>query len=336
MKPTNFAKHLSPYLTEYLPRQRNASANTVKSYRDTFSLFLKYFETTLGIAPEKLTLERCCPDSILGFLEYLETVRNCKSRTRNQRLAAIHAFFRYVQSEAPDQIERCQQIMAIPFHRFERKSVPYLTVKQLELFLKQPNCRHNEGMRHAVMLRTLYDTGARVQEMCDLVARDVRLDSPPSVTLTGKGRKTRITPLMSTTVEFLRGYMQQNELCSVVAETRPLFFNRLGQKLSRSGVSYLIAKYTNSARQCDPSFPSQVSPHTFRHTKAMHLLQSGNSLTVIQAILGHADIKTCGIYASADLEMKRKAMQQTDQTGPRQSAPTWQQDQSLLNWLKDL
>ena len=224
--------------------------------------------------------------------------------------------------------------MSIPFHRCEKRSIPYLTVLEVELLFSQPDMSVDKGRRDALILRVLYDTGARVQELCDLRMRDVRLDSPPSIQLTGKGRKTRIVPLMAGTLNLLKPYIHIAQKGTIDSE--PLFTNRTGHRFTRSGITYLIDKYSALARSSQPNFPQQVSPHTFRHSKAMHLLQSGNSLSVIQAILGHVDIKTVGIYASADLEMKRKAMERTEPSSPKSPTPSWQRDQSLLNWLKSL
>lgn len=336
MKPTDFAIQLTRYLTEYLPGQRNVSPNTIKSYRDTFTLLLRFCDRSRGIAPERLEINSLDPDVINEFLSHLEVDRGCKSRTRNQRLAAIHAFFRYLQTELPQHLARCQRIMAIPSHRHERKPIPYLSVAELELLFAQPDLQRVAGRRDAVLLRVLYDTGARVQELCDLSMRDVRHDSPPSIQLTGKGRKTRIVPLMAGTISMLKPYVDNVGLNVSGRESSPLFANRSGRRLTRSGVAYLIRKYCDAARRSSGSFPAQVSPHTFRHTKAMHLLQAGNALSVIQAILGHVDIGTVGIYASADLEMKRKAMERAEPNSPQPAKPSWHQDQQLLDWLRSL
>lgn len=334
MRPTDFAIYLSRYLGDYLPNQRNVSPNTIKSYRDTFSLLIHYCKDVKKIQPERLNFDSIEPITLTDFLLHLEQVRGCKSRTRNQRLAAIHAFFRYLQSELPDRLVWCQRIMSIPFHRCEKRSIPYLTVSEIELLFAQPALSTDSGRRDALMLRVLYDTGSRVQELCDLRLRDVRLDSPPSVQLTGKGRKTRVVPLMKGTLNLLKPYIENAR--NGINDSEPLFTNRAGQKFTRSGVTYLMDKYCSMARSANSGFTKDVSPHVFRHSKAMHLLQAGNSLSVIQAILGHVDIKTVGIYASADLEMKRKAMERTEPSAPKSQVPSWQRDQSLMSWLKNL
>ncbi len=336
MTPTDFARHLTRFLGEYLPAQRNVSPNTIKSYRDAFTLLLRYCQGHRNIAPERLRLDQCDTSLVLEFLHYLETDRNCKSRTRNQRLAAIHAFFRYLQSESPEHLLRCQQILAIPFHRHERAAVPYLHADALGTLLAQPDLSRVDQRGHAVLLSVLYDTGARVQEIADVCAGDVRLDAPSHIRLTGKGRKTRIVPLMANTVAMLSDYMREHQLLLSERRDQPLFFNRYRRPLSRSGIRYLLDKYYQQAREQRPTLPDRISPHTLRHTKAMHLLQAGNPLSVIQAILGHVDIKTCSIYASADLDMKRKALEATPQLTPAISPSSWRSDQQLLEWLRTL
>jgi integrase/recombinase XerD len=336
MKPTDLARYLTRFLGEYLPAHRNVSPNTVASYRDVFTLLLRYCKERRGLSPDRLCLDQLTAPVILEFLGHLETDRHCTSRTRNQRLAAIHAFFRYLQSEAPDHLVRCQQILAIPFHRHEHKAVPYLEAGELAVLLAQPDRTTVEGRRHAVLLAVLYDTGARVQEVIDLRVGDVRLDTPAQVRLTGKGRRTRIVPLMPDTVALLGKYLREHQRLSNSCLDEPLFANRYGRQLSRSGVRYLITKYSQQARQQRPGLPAKVTPHTLRHTKAMHLLQSGNPMPAIQAILGHADIKTCSVYASADLAMKRKALEKAAPMAPATATPSWRSNQQLMDWLRSL
>lgn len=336
MTPTTFARYLTRFLGEYLPAHRNVSPNTVASYRDVFTLFLRYCHERHGWSPDRLRLDQLTPPVILEFLKHLETERKCTSRTRNQRLAALHAFFRFLQSEAPDHMVQCQQVLAIPFHRHERKPVPYLDASDLRVLLAQPDGATVLGRRHAALLRVLYDTGARVQELVDLRVGDVRLASPAQVRLTGKGRKVRVVPLMSDTVAILDAYLREHRLQDSARLDEPLFFNRQGQRLSRSGVRYLIAKYSQQARQQHAGLPTRISPHVIRHTKAMHLLQSGNPMPAIQAILGHADVKTCAIYATADINMKRQALEKAVPVAPPHSAPSWQSNQQLMDWLRSL
>lgn len=242
MKPTDFAIRLTQFLGEYLPAQRDVSTNTIKAYRDTFTLLLRYCRDQCSLAPEKVTLDLLDVPLLLAFLDYLETVRNCCARTRNHRLSALHAFFRYLQTEDPERILKCQQILAIPLQRSAPHSVHYLSREELTVLLAQPDITSRRGLRDAALLSLLYDSGARVQELVDLCVRDVRLDAPAQIRLTGKGRKTRIVPLLSNTVELLEGYLREHRLNRADRVDAPLFFNRCGEHLSRSGVRYILEK----------------------------------------------------------------------------------------------
>lgn len=336
MKPTDFAERLTAFLGQYLPAQKNVSPNTIKAYRDAFTLLLRYCRDEQKLPPEKVTLDKLSAPLVLGFLNHLERGGNCGTRTRNHRLSVLHAFFRYLQTEVPERIMQCQQIMAIPFQRCARATVNYLSTEEMAAILAQPNFATDRGRRDAVMLSVLYDTGARVQELVDLLVRDVRLDSPAQIRLTGKDRKTRVVPLLSGTVELLAEYMREHRLVCPERMDSPLFFNRHGGRLSRSGVRYLLKKYTEEARKVKPGLSDKISPHTLRHSKAMHLLQAGNPATVIQAILGHADIRSTDIYARADMEMKRCALEKTIKVAPSGTLPYWQGDKGLMNWLRSL
>lgn len=338
MKPTDFATHLTAFLTTYLAGQRNASPNTIRSYRDTFVLLLRFLRDTHERPVEKLTLAHLDAPTTVVFLEHLQTERGCSPRTCNQRLAAIHAFARYVQSEAPENLLAMQRVLAIPSRCVARKLMAYLEAADLSAILAQPDVDTASGRRDAVLLNVLYNTGARCQELIDLRAKDVRLDTPAQVRLTGKGRKTRIVPLTDHTVTLLRGYMETLGLLLPEAAERPVFAGRHGRPMSRSGVRYLLAKYVCSASGGGTSIPSKVGPHTLRHSKAMHLLQSGVPVVVIRDILGHVNVKTTEVYARANLEMKRRALE-TAATSP--SAPTtptvsWREDRELLAWLTSL
>jgi integrase/recombinase XerD len=337
MRPTDFATHLTAFLTRYLPAQRNVSPNTIKSYRDAFVLLLRYCRDVRQLAPDRLSLEQIDPPLVLDFLDHLEKERRCKARTRNLRLTALHAFFRYLQTEEPGFLLRCQRILAIPLQRQSPPIVEYLSPESLAAILRQPDLARPGGRRDAVLLSLLYDTGSRVQELIDLSVRDVRLESPAQVRITGKGRKTRVVPLMNSTVELLRDYMREQDLIGPERLDKPLFPNRYGGRLSRSGIRYLVEKYTERACATQPSLPlPKVSPHTFRHSKAMHLLQSDNPLVVIRDFLGHADLKSTEIYARADLDMKRRALDKASIKSPTPAIPSWQKDKGLLDWLTTL
>jgi integrase/recombinase XerD len=336
MKPTDFSIHVTNFLTHYLGAQRNLSPNTIKAYRDVFTLLLRFCRDVRGIAPEKLRLEQIDVSLVEAFLDHLETERKSSPRTRNHRLATLHAFFRYVQAEEPAHMVQCQRIIAIPLRRHARPTVGYLSKDELAEVLAQPDLRTLEGRRDAVLLSVLYDTGARVQELIDLSVGDVRLDPPAQLRLLGKGRKMRAVPLMDNTIQLVRDHLQENHLDRAEQFDKPLFQNVRGQRLSRSGIRYILQKYLGRARSKLPSLNRKVSPHTLRHAKGMHLLQSGISLDMIRDFLGHVDAKTTQIYARANLEMKRNALEKITDPSPVRSIPSWQQNKDLLDWLRSL
>jgi integrase/recombinase XerD len=336
MNPTDFSIHVTTFLTHYLAAQRNVSPNTIKAYRDVFTLLLRFCRGVQGIALERLRLEHIDVSLVEAFLDHLEKERHYAPRTRNHRLAALHAFFRYVQSEEPDRMLQCQKILAIPLRRHAHTIVGYLSKEELAEILAQPDLRSREGRRDAVLLSVLYDTGARVQELINLSAGDVRLDPPAQVRLMGKGRKMRAVPLMENTAQLLRDHMHENGLNRTEQFDQPLFRNRRCERLSRSGIRYILQKYVQKTRRTRPSLSQKVSPHTLRHTKGMHLLQSGVSLEIIRDFLGHADVKTTQIYARANLEMKRRALEKISNSSPVPKIPSWQQNKNLLEWLHSL
>jgi integrase/recombinase XerD len=336
MKPTDFATRLTAFLMQYLPSQRNVRPNTIKGYRDVFSLLLRFCRDHCGVPPERLRLEHLDATRIEAFLNHLETDRKCGARTRNNRLAAVHSFFRYLQIEEPDRILQCQRILAIPSKRFVRPEIEYLQAADLQVLLDQPNLSCRKGRRDAVLLSILYDTGARSHELVGLSPRDLRLEAPAYVRIAGKGGKIRAVPLMDATITLLRQYLEENHLQNPEAADQPLFQNRYRGRLSRSGLRYILLKYVRKTRAIRACLPRRVSPHTLRHTKAMHMVEANVPLIAIRDILGHADLETTEIYAKANLAMKRKALDKVSGDSPKVSLPSWQQDPSLLEWLRSL
>jgi len=336
MKPTDLSVHITNFLTHYLAGQRNLSPNTIKAYRDVFTLLLRYCRDKHNIKLEKLYLSKIDASFVQVFLDYLEKDRHSSIRTQNHRLATLHAFFRYIQSEEPDHLLQCQKILALPMRRHPRTQVEYLSKEYLTEVLSQPDLSTLLGRRDAVLLSLLYDTGARVQELVDLSVGDVRLESPAQVRLLGKGRKMRVVPLMDATKQLLYNYFTENNLNRPEYFDFPLFKNRLGNRLTRSGVRYILQKYVQNIRNKHSEFTQKISPHSFRHTKGMHLLQSGVSLEIIRDFLGHVDVKTTQIYARANLEMKRKALENISEPSIVKALPSWKQNKDLLDWLHSL
>ncbi len=337
MKPTNFAYYLTNFLSSYLPGIAGLSQNTIMSYRDTFSLFLEFCSKNKKIKPEKISLEHLSRKLVEEYLEWLEKTRKCITSTRNVRLAALHSFCRYLQMEFPDFMHPAQQILSIPMKKNRKVSVEYITLEAIKFLLAKPDCSTKRGRRDMVLLSLLYDSGARVQELVDITVRDVRTTYPATVKLTGKGNKTRIVPLMKPMAELLKSYLKENRLLAPHTFDYPLFCNRSKNKLTRAGVAYVVKKYAAIAIKETPGlFPKKISPHCVRHSKSMHLLQSGVNLIYIRDFLGHVDIQTTEIYARVDGEMKRKALEKNSHGVVSEKVPAWQDDKELMIWLKNL
>lgn len=334
MKTTDLAKQLTSFLTVELPAVRNVSPNTILSYRDTFRQLLIYMDEQRGIKPEHLKIADLTKDEITAFLDDIESKGNSIS-TRNQRLAAIHALFRYIQTQEPGLIFRCQQILSIPFKKQQKEPVKYLTEEETTSLLAAPGQDSKKERRDTALLCLLYDSAARVQELADLKVKNIRLSPPPQVTLTGKGRKTRTVPLMDKTIDIVKAYMEENGLNQPGKEEQPLFSNARGEKLTRQGIAYILKKYT------DECHLAEISPHRLRHTKAMHLTEADVNPFFIRDFLGHADIKTTGVYAKSSLKMKKAALEQLnhskqDPLPVQNSDKNWTADKDLMEWLKGL
>lgn len=336
MKPTDFAKYLTEFLSVYLPEQKNVSQNTIRSYRDTFKLLILYCQEMKKIPAEKITLNLLSKEWVTDFLEWLETDRKCSISTRNQRLAAIHSFFRYIQAEEPADIFYFQKIATIPIKKAKKTVVEYLTPEAMKLLLEQPDKHTPKGRRDLTLISVLYDSGARVQELIDMRVRDVTLQSPALITLTGKGNKTRRIPLMKNTTALLQNYLLENRLDKPWKNDNSLFTNNQHHKLTKEGITYIISKYVESARKTSTLMPPKVNNHMLRHSKAMHLLQAGVNLIYIRDFLGHVDLKTTEIYARTDTETKRKAIENVYPDLIDSNLPDWNKDQALLSWLSEI
>jgi site-specific recombinase XerD len=337
-KENDFAKYLSYFLTRYVPGQQNLSPNTVSSYRDNFKLFLTFWEDEKACRAETIRMDTITKESVIEFLDWLEEKRKCSIATRNQRLAALHAFFRYVQRESPENLFEIQKILAIPMKKKPKPVIPYLTIDEMKILLRQPNRSSKSGRRDLVLLAVLYDTAARVQELIDLTYRDIRLDKPAVIRLYGKGRKSRQVPIMGNTHDLLEEYLPSHGSTSGIApDDIPVFCNQQKRKLTRRGVSYIINKYVEMARQV-PEFCNNgiITPHVFRHSKSMHMLQAGINLVYIRDFLGHSNITSTEIYARADSEMKRKALENAYLELDTGELPSWENDGDLMNWLQNL
>ena len=337
---TDFAKYLSKFLSEYLPYERNMSPNTVASYRDTFLQFIGYMKDVQKIRLEQLTLDTLTRERVIDFLSWVQKERNCGVATRNHRLAAIHSFMSYLQYEEIHHLDEWQRILSIKAMKDEKKSINYLTAEGVKLLLDQPDITTRNGRRNLSLLALMYDTGARVQEIIDLTPESIKTESKPyTIRLFGKGRKSRVVPLMEEQLVILKRYMDENHLYENYKLKHPLFFNSRNEKLTRPGVTYILKTYAGMAKQVNPVLvPDNISCHTLRHSKAMHLLQAGVNLVYIRDLLGHVSTQTTEIYARADHKQKREALEKayTNLIPEKAKECEWEQNQNLLYWLKGL
>lgn len=327
-KPTDFTIALNSYLTSYLPLQRNLSSNTIASYCDTFRLLLIFMRDIKNTNADRVKLSDFSSDTVVEFLLWLETDRRCSISTRNQRLAAIKAFFRYAEVEKPEHILLSQRILQLPYMKEEKPSISYLSTDEMSRILRAPDTTTSYGRRDLCFLSILYDTGARVSELLTLKARDIYLDPPAKVILLGKGRKRREVPLLTNTVEILRSYIKEHRLDSTDKLDDVIFKNRQGKPLTRAGAGYILKKYASAA-----NVTTHVSPHVLRHTKAMHLLEANVNMFYIKDFLGHTDISTTEVYAKASIETQRAALEKHASILP-QAAAIWSNEPDTIEWLK--
>lgn len=329
---------LAPFLTSFfvrhLPGERCASPHTIAAYRDSLKLLLRFAATSTHRSAASLQVEDLTPDLILEFLSHLETTRGNSVRTRNARLAAVHSLFRYILDSEPALASACQRVLSIPLKKARQPVLGYLSERELSHLLAQVDRSSNEGERDYLLLALLYDTGGRIQELLDLIPSDFRLAPPPFVRIRGKGRRERLCPLLSQTARLVHRFLSDRGRAD--DDPMPLFQNRHAQRLTRHGARYLLTKYLDRARVSMPALQrNRISPHTLRHTKAMHLLQAGVPLVTIKDILGHADVRSTEIYVQCDLAMKRDALDLTGsptRSGPRRTRVP----KDLLAWLESL
>lgn len=339
MTKADLPYYLTQFLGKYLPGERNASNHTIQSYSFTFKLLLSFFEKVKSITPERLSMADMTRETIINFLEWLESERDCAITTRNQRLVAIHSFVRFVQKQSPENLYEFQQILNIPDKKCAKTIVPFLTGEEMRILLSMPDPSTSNGLRDLVLMAILYDSAARVQEIIDLKSKDLRLDKPAVTVLHGKGQKTRYVPITEKTKNLLKSYLQRkSQNIGVSAGEEYVFVNQRKQQFTRWGISYIIGKYVERAKLhegFDVRFP--VTPHVFRHSKSVHLLQSGVNLIYIRDLLGHSDCSTTQIYAKADTETRRKALEAAYvDILPTNELPDWSDDKNLMDFLISL
>lgn len=322
------------YFTDHLPCLRGMSPHTIHSYRDSIVLLLRFLSVQRKKPVAELDLTDLDPPGIIAFLSYLEKERKNGVSTRNVRLSAIHAFFRFVASRNPEHLALAQRVLGIPFKRARQRVIDYLEYEEIDSILKAINRTTLQGSRNYALLATMFNTGARVQEVADLRACDLQLTKPFQVRLFGKGRKERYCPIWPQTATVLRSFCKQRNL-DLRSESR-VFLNHREQPISRFGIRYILARCLGLACEDAPNLrKKRLHPHSMRHSMAVALLKSGVDLSTISHLLGHASPTTTNRYAKVDLEMKRQAIAKVRPV-PRQSRKPWSKDRTILDWLESL
>ncbi|MDE2469964.1 MAG: tyrosine-type recombinase/integrase [Bradyrhizobium sp.] len=298
------------FLMEHIVDERNLARNTQASYRDALALILPFAAKDAKKPIDQLAVEDISPDVVRRFLGHLEQDRGCSIGTRNQRLAAVHSWARFIGEKRPEHLAWCTGVCAIPFKKASRPVLCYLEPLEMKALLDAPDRNTTQGRRDHALLLFLYNSGARASEAAGAIIGDLDLGEPASIKITGKGRKERRCPLLVSTVRILA------PLAAGRSPSEPLFLNRRGQPITRFGIFTLVERYALRASGAVPSLlKKQVSPHTIRHTTAVHLLRSGVDINTIRAWLGHVSVDTTNIYAEVDLEMKAKALAHSEIPG---------------------
>ncbi len=335
MKPKLYLSHyIRLFLIQFLPNVRGLSENTILAYRDALKLLLQYCADNLKIKIDQLPCDQIDDEIMRKFLDHLEQHRGCTARTRNARLASLKTFFYYLGYEVPQCLENSQKINAIPQKKTAHKMIDYLDPDELKAIMDSIDAASRNGIRDQALLLLMHNTGARVQEIVDIKLNDLRLDAASQIKLTGKGKKQRVCPLWEDTIEAVKAYISVRK--PKQQDDNHLFLNDRGESITRFGIRYIIKKYTDKAIKQKPSLKQKkVSPHTFRHTTAMHLLQAGNELNVVRLWLGHASLNTTHLYVEINMEMKKEILSKVQPPKLKKQVKMWQRPK-ILAWLDEL
>jgi site-specific recombinase XerD len=325
------------FFADHLVVQKGLRLGSVRSYRDTLRLFLCFVTDQTHQPISRLSLQDLTFDRVLCFLKYLETDRGNHARTRNQRRAALNTFFAYLALRVPEMLATCQQVAAIPVKRTAAPATHYLEEEEIAALLRRLPRQGRHAMRDRTLLLFLYNTGARVQEAADVRVQHLDFEPPAKVHLHGKGDKWRICPLWDQTVSHLRLLLSERRPAPALAE--PVFCARRNVALTRYGIYKIVRRHGASWDTAGPE-PRRVTPHLFRHTAAVHLLESGVAVNVIRGWLGHVSLDTTNRYAELTLRAKAAALRAcepvcTASAGCRSDA-VWKDDRALLDWLNAL
>jgi site-specific recombinase XerD len=318
------------FLLEHVVAERNLARNTQASYRDTLCLLLPFLHAATQTPVDRLAIEDLGPAVVRRFLEHLEKNRGCGGATRNQRLGAIHSLAKFIGTRSPEHLAWAIELRAIPFKKTATPTLAYLDQPELEAVLQAPNRQTALGTRDFAVLLFLYNTGARVDEAAHLTVGDITWGSSAAVRLVGKGNKTRCCPLWSRTAAVLQAAAGGR------AAPESVFRNRLGRPLTRFGIYQLVRRAVAAASRQLPSLgQKRISPHSLRHTCAVHLLRAGVDINTIRAWLGHVSLDTTHVYAEVDLDMKAKALAHCE-LREEVSVKRWRKEPGLMGFLRAL
>lgn len=331
---TSLTTLITSFFTTYLPNVVGYSENTIKSYRDTFILLFSFADEKHLCPRGRVNTDIFCKENIINFLEWLESSRNASVSTRNQRLAALKSFCKYASSNAIEYLDIFQQVLDIKPKKGLSKTVDYLSVDAVALLIKKPNSSTHNGIRDLALLSLLYESGCRVQEIIDVKSGNISYNAPTTITVIGKGNKVRIIPLSPNVTTIIGRYVKTYRISN---PEQHLFTNHHKEPLTRSGITYILRKYAEKAKQEESALfgNTNVHPHVLRHSKAMHLLESGVNLIYIRDFLGHSSVTTTEIYAKSNPEIKRKYLEAAalnlDSAINKYSE---KEKQTLLDWLR--
>ena len=328
-------KSIQYFFQIYLPQERGLSVHTIRSYRDTLKLLLQHLSEIKKCKIQSIGLSDLTAESVREFLNAIEKRRNNAISTRNQRLAVIKTFVTFLMTQDLAYANQFEKISLITMKRVPYKPVIYLTDSEVQALLDSVDQGTAQGVRDYAILLLLYNSGARVQELCDLKLKDIRMEKPFMVTLTGKGQKTRHVPLWGGTIAAIKRHL---DLSQAKDNEASVFIGKRGEPLSRFAVRYLLQTYLQQAvGKCKSLNTKNIGPHTLRHSTAMHLLQSGVDITVIKEWLGHADLNTTHGYVEINMKMKEAALAKT--TKPRNNSSIssiLKQEKDVMKWLEAL
>lgn len=326
-----FSKLVQEFLTSYIIGECNYSVNTKASYSTTFYLLLKFMSEEKNIRPNKIEIESITKEVVIQFLDWLETDRSVSIQTRNQRLACIKSFYKYVQTNEPDLFESCSQILSIKNKKVPNKMISYFSEDEIKMMINYLNkCK---DLKKLTMICVLYETGARVSEFINIKLEDLNLSDNASITLYGKGNKTRIVPISQELVKLINKHL--NEAYINYGDDY-LFYSNYKKKYNRKSINYLIDNLIEKLKEIySDNFKGNYHPHSFRHTKATHLYNNGTPLLYVKDFLGHSTITSTEIYATPDSKKQREEILRNSESIKTKNKYSKAKKDTLDNWLKN-